>query len=181
MTHDQELTAIRTVLAGDTEAYRPLVERHHQGLILYLLQLTHNQAEAEDIAQETFLQAYRNLARYSDNFAFSTWLYRIGRNLALKQLEKQHVIYDLADIEETIPDERDSASLGIDKEFDATRVREAVRTLPDNYREVITLYYWQDVDYEEIARIMNRPVNTIRTWLRRAKDQLRKELYGYVR
>ena len=174
-----ELDAINRVLSGDREAFRPLVERHHKGLCIYLFQIVHDQMQAEDLAQEAFIKAYERLETFDSKYAFSTWLYRIARNLALRQIEikaktPRHMELGLSD------DFGQPLEVEDQNEIDLDALRNSIRKLKPEYQEVINLYYWNDKSYAEIAQILSCPVNTVRTWLLRSKDLIRKELHGQV-
>jgi RNA polymerase sigma-70 factor (ECF subfamily) len=180
MTNAQEKAIISEVLSGQPDQFRFFVERYHRGLVTHLYNLIHNQQTAEDVAQEAFIRAYDKLSLYNEAYAFSTWLYRIADNLAYRHLKQVKITLDFNDVEELIPDDKPSLDETTDKVLIAKTVRGSIETLPVMYRQVISLYYWSEFSYEEIAQIMGRPVGTIRTWLYRAKEHLRKELYGQV-
>ena len=178
MLKQNEQKVIQKVLDGNTEAFGLLVERYHKGLCIYLINLVHDEMLAEDIAQESFLQAFRKLETYNLNYSFSTWLYRIARNKALRYIEKSKnniTHYDTDAIEQPITSSpHDEAT----KEEQRKQIQQIIRKLKPEYQEVIILYYWNAKTYEEISEIIDRPVNTVRTWLHRSKESIRKELYG---
>lgn len=180
MTDTTEAAVIDEVLAGNCDNYRYLVERYHRGLVQHIYNLTHDQASAEDIAQEAFIRAFDKLSQYNTDFAFSTWLYKIAHNIAFNQHRTRRPVDDIAELETSLADDSPSLAEVTDREFSRQAVRQAITALPEAYRQVIILYYWDNFNYEEIASIMERPVGTIRTWLHRAKQQLRKEQYGQV-
>lgn len=180
MANNHELAIIEEVRGGNRDHYRLLVERYHVGLVQHLCNITRDGPSAEDLAQEAFIKAYEKLAHYNADYAFSTWLYKIADRLAYRQLKQSKPSTDIADIQEMIPDEKPEVSEAVDRESDRRAVRRAVDTLPRDYRQVVTLYYFDNCSYEEIAEITERPIGTVRTWLHRAKDQLRKELYGQI-
>ena len=180
MNDNQEKAAISEVLAGDHEQYRYLVERYHRGLIQHLYNLVYDGEMAEDIAQEAFIRAYEKLTQYNPDYAFSTWLYRIANNLAYRQLKQMKPAHDIDAMAEYIADDTPSAAEETDKHLAGQAVRSAIQQLPADYRHVISLYYWEDCSYEEIAARIDKPIGTVRTWLYRAKELLRKELYGQV-
>lgn len=181
MSNAQDLTVIREIREGQTEQYRLLMERYHRGLIQHLFNLIGDGETAEDVAQEAFIRAYNKLSLYNEDYSFSTWLYKIADNIAYRHMKQTKATQNLDDVEELIPDDKPTLAERADKLFDQQAVRDALETLPVLYRQVISLYYWDEFSYEEIAQIMERPVGTIRTWLHRAKQDLRKELYGQVR
>jgi len=178
MSKQNEQIAIQNVLEGNTEAFEILVSRYHKGLCIYLFNLLHDEMLAEDIAQESFLQAFQKLDTYNLNYSFSTWLYRIARNKALRHIEnnKKHITtYDIDTIEQqTTSSPHDEVT----QEEQRKHIQRIILSLKPEYQEVINLYYWNGKSYEEIAQIINRPVNTVRTWLHRSKESIRKELYG---
>ena len=120
------------------------------------------------------------MSQYNETYSFSTWLYKIADNIAYRHFKNTKFISDIDDVEEFIPDSKPTAEELVDKKLDQEAVREAVDNLPSAYKQVVTLYYWDGFSYEEIAKIIDRPVGTIRTWLHRAKEHLRKELYGQI-
>ncbi len=170
----EENTIIKAVLRGHINEYEALVNRYHVGLIIHCERLVGDRDAAEDIAQEAFIKAYRQLADFdSTKSRFSTWLYRIATNKAIDYLRAAKRKVPVEDIE-TLADEA-----APDYELEETKqsVRAVVTTLqPPTYRQVIEAYYWQGKDYQQIATDLKVPVNTVRTWLRRAKQQLRSDL-----
>ena len=175
-----EHTIVDEVLDGNTDQYRHLVERYHRGLLQHLFYLMHDEQEAEDIAQEAFIRAYQKLAQYNKSYAFSTWLYKIADNIAYRQLRQLRPTSDIDEISEIVPDDKPSLSEQTDRTLTAESIRKAIDALPLDYRQVVILYYWDGCSYEEIAEIVEHPVGTVRTWLFRAKEHLRKELYGQI-
>lgn len=169
-----EYITIKSVQDGDGEAYRLLVERYHVGLIIHCERLVKDRQLAEDLSQEAFVTAYKKINSYNiDKSKFSTWLYRIASNKSIDYLRKQNRELPTEDIEliaqEAAPD--------YEAEEQKRQVRSVVSRLePPSYRQVIEAYYWEGKTYEQIAADMNKPINTIRTWLRRAKESLRSEL-----
>jgi RNA polymerase sigma-70 factor (ECF subfamily) len=180
MTDNHELAIIEEVRGGNADHYRFLVERYHKGLVQHLFNITRDGHSAEDLAQDAFIKAYEKLAQYNADYAFSTWLYKIADNMAYRQIKQLKPATDINDIQEMIADDQPTAGEQVDKEKDKTAVHRAIGTLPLDYRQVITLYYFDNCSYEEIAEIVERPIGTVRTWLFRAKDQLKKELYGQI-
>jgi RNA polymerase sigma-70 factor, ECF subfamily len=179
MDSNQEKVAIADVRSGDPEQYRVIVDRYHRGLIQHLYNLLRDADQAEDIAQDAFIRAYQKLEQYDDRYAFSTWLYKIADNLAFRYLKKQKPV-PLDAVADRLPDERSAPAEELDVSFAKEAVRGALDRLSIGYRQVIVLYYWDEMSYEDIAVVMDRPIGTIRTWLFRAKEELRKELHGQV-
>ncbi len=170
MNENEIINAIR----DGADRYEELVKRYHVGLIIHSEQLVGGRDDAEDIAQEAFVRAYLQLEHFdSDKARFSTWLYRIATNLAIDHLRKQKHKVQVADIEllaeATMP--------AYIEEEEKLQIHKAVTGLmPPEYRKAIEAYYWHGKSYQEIADEAGVPLNTIRTWLRRAKLQLKEEL-----
>jgi RNA polymerase sigma-70 factor (ECF subfamily) len=168
-----ETKIISAVLAGDDEAYGRLIERYQAGLVRYCLTITRDEDAAEDIAQEAFIRAYDKLDRYDARFKFSTWLYKIAHNLALKSLRRPP---DLPFDEELGVAAEDRAAEADAVEEREAAVRRAVAGLSVNYQTVIHLHYWERREYAEIAEIMGVPATTVKTWLYRARQALKDRL-----
>lgn len=176
----QEKAIVAAVLDGDHEQYRLLVDRYHRGLIQHLYNFTHDGDIAEDLAQDAFIRAYEKLAQYDATYAFSTWLYKIADNLAKRYIVTNRHVADIDEIAEIVPDTKPSLPELAETSLTKQQISRAVDALPSEYRHVVVLYYWDGFSYDDIATVMERPIGTIRTWLYRAKEQLRKELYGKV-
>lgn len=169
-----EIALITSVKAGNADDFRPLVECYQAGVVRYIFYLVRDQDIAEDIAQEAFVIAYQKLHQYNKRYAFSTWLYRIARNLAYQYLRSNRTLP--LKFEDNLESDKPEPSESIDKDIEATRIRSAIATLNPDQRTVVYLHYWEGRRYKEIADILDKPVNTIRTWLRRAKQELRSKL-----
>ena len=178
---NNEQQVISEVLSGEVESYRFLVERYLNGLVSHLCNLIGDKDVAEDLTQDAFLKAYQKLGQYKSQYAFSTWLYAIADNLAYKQMKRSKRFTAFDEVEEFLPDITDSTEDRLDRQQQRLKIRQAVQKLDPHYRQVISLYYWDNLSYEEIALILKRPIGTIRTWLRRSKVQLREELYEQTR
>ena len=170
----QELAVIKQVLGGDHDAYRALVDRYHKGLINHLYSLVGERETAEDLAQEAFLQAFQKLDSYNSKYAFSTWLYKIATNRAYSHLRKRKTL-PLFDADRQISDE--DVSEKVERRERQRQVFASVQRLPNHYRAVVSLYYWRGLSYEEMAVAVDAPVGTVKTWLHRAKSELREDLY----
>ena len=180
---DQEL--VRRVQAGDQTAFNLLVLKYQHRVLKLVGRFVNDAAEAEDVAQEAFLKAYRALASFRGDSAFYTWLYRIAINTAKNALVSQRrrpVDFDL-DLQD--PDQYDRhAKL---KEADTpegvlltdeirTVVEEAMAELPEDLRTAIVLRELEGLSYEEIAEAMDCPVGTVRSRIFRAREAIDKKL-----
>lgn len=166
--HDR--IAIQATLDGKPEAYRSLVDRYRIGLIRYVFGLIGDQEVAHDLAQEAFVVAYQKLRQYDAKYPFSTWLYRIARNLAYQDM-KYHGAWAPFDNQtdendEPLPEE-------LSHPIVSEKIRVAMARLRPEWRSVIQLHYWEDKTTEEIADLLNESDSTVRGWLSRARATLR--------
>jgi RNA polymerase sigma-70 factor (ECF subfamily) len=162
----EDQAVITKVRADDTQEYGLLLDRYQPGLVYHCYAMVRDADIAQDMAQEACIKAYLQLARYRPEYRFSTWLYKIATNLCLDYLKKRcHV--SLEDVPE-LPSSDPTPDGKLIREEAAREVQVAVAHLPLKYQTAISLYYWRGQTYEEIAEIMGVPLNTVRTWLRRA-------------
>lgn len=182
----EELDLIRAAQAGRRSAFEALVRRHHVRIIQLCGSLLGNQAEAEDAAQEVFLKAYVSLTRFEGDAAFGTWLHRIAVNHCLDLLRKR-ARRKTDSLDELV--EREGGRL--DRLFsgpaDPARAIEAadlaarlLATLPEEQRVAITLRETQGLNYEEIAKVMDCTVDSVKGRLKRARETLEKSLRHFL-
>ncbi|MCL2647380.1 MAG: sigma-70 family RNA polymerase sigma factor [Phycisphaerales bacterium] len=177
----QELAAIRRAVAGDLDAFRILVESHQTAVFRFAAAILRDAHAAEDIAQETFLTAFRNLARFDPaRAAFATWLLAIARNLALNILQKQkQKPYStlLADPPETAIASEPEENLA-QAEW-RRRLDEALDQLPPSQKTAFILAEFLELPCEQIARIEETQPSTVRANLTRARERLRSLLHEF--
>ncbi len=172
---NNEAETIKQICAGDLDKYGQLVERYRVGLVIHCDRLLGDRDEAEDVAQRAFIKAYEKLKDFDGGKArYSTWLYRIATNMVLDILKagKRAVPSDMEDVE-------GAGALDAALMHDETihEVRKAVLDLmPPEQRRTIEAYYWDGLSYQAIADEMDVPINTVKSWMRRAKQQLRSKL-----
>lgn len=181
---DNEL--IRIIREKDTELYGEIIERYQGKLFAYLYRLIGEKEEAEDLLQDVFIKAFRNLHSYDANRKFSSWIYRIAHNEAVNHIKRKSLkrfisldnITSTKDkLESSSPEDNAEASW-IRKET-GKEVDNAIKKLPLKYRQVLVLRYYSDKSYEEISEILGKPVNTVGTLIKRAKNKLAGELRGF--
>jgi RNA polymerase sigma-70 factor (ECF subfamily) len=171
---------------GDASAFRALVERYAAPLYNLAVRLLRDPMEAENITQETFLRVVGALDRVQLNAPFKPYLFRIAVNLCHDQARKRKPLLfadmeraqddELANAEDAIVDDAPPLWERIEEEELRARLRDAVDDLPPSYQAAIILRYVEDFSYDDIAQTLDLPVNTVRTRLRRAKQQLRARL-----
>jgi len=163
------------IAQGDASAFRTLSQDHLQAIVTFVYRLLHNHAEAEDVAQETFLRAWTNAAKYQPQARVSTWLHAIARNLAIDHLRKRKTRGESLEID----DERDAAPLSgrpsqlLVRKQQALTVQEALLNLPERQRSAILLSHEQGHSNIEIAEILKISVEAVESLLSRGRRQLR--------
>lgn len=182
MSYNSDLTDEAVVRAAQTdlEMFGVLVERYEKKLKFYILRISNSsEAEAEEILQEVFLKAWKNLNSFDQTLKFSAWIYRITHNETISTFRKSKSRGEdqqqslEPELYENLPDSTDFVS-EFDKKITAEEVQQVLRTLPDNYREILVLRYIEDQSYEEIADILMKPSGTVATLINRAKAQFKQ-------
>jgi RNA polymerase sigma-70 factor (ECF subfamily) len=178
---DADADAVARVLAGDPEAFGVLVARYGRRLHDLARRMLRDAAEAEDVVQHAFLNAYRALARFDARRPFRHWLLRITTNLCRNRIASRRVHPravgedpDDPGAERAAPEASPSPG-GLDP-LETTRVREAVERLPDAYRLAVVLRYAHGLSVEDVAEVTGEPVATVKTHLHRARAALRRSL-----
>ena len=182
MTREEELQIIAQVLAGDKNAYEPLVLEHQTRIYNLSLRILGNETDAWDAAQEAFLRAYTNLADFRGESRFGVWLYRLTNNICLDILRKQKrrpaVSLDAMENEDgenetlQIPDERFSPQEELEKKELRAAVSRAMDQLPEEYRQILSLREIGGLSYEELAGILNLETGTVKSRLNWARKKL---------
>lgn len=173
MQNNDETELIAQSLNGDGEAYAQLVDRYKNAVYYHSFAIVRDEDVAEDIAQETFINAYYKLKQYNNQYRLATWLFKISTNKCLAYIKKRskEVPFGGTLMASIVSQQPSPHTVATHDEL-----HHAVQTLRPNYQAVISLYYWRGLDYETIAQVMDVPLNTVRVWLKRAKEELRKEL-----
>jgi len=180
---------IRSVLQGNQDNYRYLMEKYQQMVFRTCIGFVHNKDDADDLTQDVFIQAYQGLPRFKADSAFSTWLYGIAVNASLNKVRKSPLKNFLQRIENYTGKKNEqealvSVSTGEDPENMLIRqeqieaVRHALDTLPENQRTAIILSKYDDLSQKEISEIMNTTEGAVEALLQRAKKNLRDKLSG---
>jgi len=170
---EADLELVVRAQKGDTEAFSELVNRHQQMVYNVAYRFMRNAAQAEDAAQEAFLKAFRLLAGFRGDCHFSTWMYRVTASVCLNELERRKRRAEVALMPAHQGQEKPS---GLDTLDLPEMIGHCVGKLPAQYKKVITLYYLKEVSFEDVAKLMEIPRGTLKTWMYRARAQLRKIL-----
>ena len=180
-----DLDLVQRVQQGDRRAFDQLVLRYQHKVLKLVMRYMRNHAEAEDIAQEAFLKAYRAIHSFRGDSAFYTWIYRIAINTAKNALvsaKRRPLDYDLdlQDPEQNeragrLRDEATPESLLLTDEIRQT-VDAAIGALPEDLRRAVVLREYEGLSYEEIAAVMACPVGTVRSRIFRAREAIDRQL-----
>jgi len=176
---------------GDERAARELVERFQRPVFSIIFRMVRDREKAEDLAQETFVRTFNNLDRYDRSYKFSSWLFKIAYNLTVDHLRRKELktvsIHGSPDAVTTDQQEATSVTLESTEEAPdvrlesielADRLEESIDKLREEYRTAILLRHVEGRAYEEIAEIMDIPLGTVKTYIFRARRQLREDLSG---
>jgi RNA polymerase sigma-70 factor, ECF subfamily len=181
-----EAEVIAAILAGDTQLYHELIRPHERSVYRMALSYMKNEADAEDVAQEAFIKAFRNLSIFRGDAKFSTWLTSITLNEARNRLRRQSVLR-MQSLDEP-PDEngaispallrdwREIPSEAVEREEVRTLIKRAVESLPEIYRQVFLLRDVEELDVNETAQTLSISISNVKVRLHRARMMLQKEL-----
>lgn len=166
---------------GDQDAFSLLVQRYQRRVFNLIFRMLQNYEEASEVTQEAFLAAWQGLSSFRGEARFSTWLYRIAYNCALKQLEvrkRDKALHTALQAEQNNESEDPKDSL-LDLLDNQEMVQKQLSQLPPKYRIVLILRHLQDMTYEEMADVLTMPIGTIKTHLFRARNLLKERLQAF--
>lgn len=176
---------------GDKRAFGQLVDEYKDKIYNYVARMLGDPYEAEDVTQEAFLRAYRSLPRFRGASSFHTWLYRIASNLAIdvvRRRKRGEPTFSLDEpldgedgqFEREIPDETFGPEEASTTRETRIAVRRAIMDLPEKLRDVMVLYELQGETYEDIAKILDVPLGTVKSRLFNARNRLKEVLEELV-
>ena len=180
---------IAAALSGDQEAYARLLRKYHDSISSLIYRMLNRQQDVEDLTQEAFIKAFNALDSFNDEFAFSTWLYKIATNNCIDYLRKRKL--DTFSIDKPlqgsdgeyqfeIPDHSYLPDQGLIDRQQKMTIQEAIDSLPDKYRKVIFMRHVEEKSYEDIADELHLPLGTVKAHIFRAREMLNKFLRGKV-
>ncbi len=176
LDESSERNLIVRAKSGDVGAFSVLTRVYLQRVYRAAYAVMRNHADAEDVAQETLVRAYQNIARFDETRPLFPWLYRIARNLCLNRIQRvgkretELPEYDYFPDRDAGPEEAAIAS------DERERIRRAVSMLPEQHRRIIELSHFQECSYREIADILDIPMGTVMSRLYHARRKLRELL-----
>ncbi len=168
---------------GDQKAYAELLHRYRESVYFMMLKMVNNKDDADDLTIEAFGRAFKRLSQYTPNFAFSTWLFKIASNNAIDHLrkKKQGESYSLDtkyvnDEGQQLSQTIKSGTLDPEEHFMKKQkiemLNEVVDKLKPKYKELVVMFYYQEMSHEEISQKLNLPIGTIKAQLFRAREFL---------
>ena len=179
------------VKEGDDAAFEYLAEKYRRPMLGFMYRVTRNTHVAEELAQEVFLRVYRARATYNAEAKFSTWLYRIASNLSVNYLrDTKHERPEMA-VSLDEPDEETGTTLDLaDKSLDAEQqilrrerlaaIKRHIQALPERQRNAVLMHKYQDMDYRQIAEVLNISESATKSLLFRAYETLRERLKDFI-
>ena len=178
---DNEL--ITLVLKGDQQAYKVLVDRYQSYIYTLAYRLMQSREDAEEVAQDVFVKAYRSLADFKGGSKFSTWLYTIAHNTSITYLRKKKqkilAIDDEATFTQLENQESDFKANQVEDKSKKAMVNRAIEMLAPDDAQIITLFYKGDQSLDEIATVMGMETNTVKVRLFRARQKLKDKMEKY--
>jgi RNA polymerase sigma-70 factor (ECF subfamily) len=181
MKTDEEL--IRQYLKGDEASLEALVKKYLPLIYGFARQYTGSSANASDIAQETFVKAWRNIKKFDTKKSFKPWLFTIAKNTALDWLRKREdVPFSAFEIDgvntllESVVDTKPTPEIVFENARSTERIKQMLHALPENYKSVVSIRYNSELTFREIAESLKTPINTVKSRYRRALLLLRKRI-----
>ena len=162
-------------MLGDRQAQYQLYKLYSKAMYNVSFRVTQNEQEAEDVLQESFLSAFKNIHSYKGTAAFGSWLKRITLNNAINLVKKRRLEFEQVE-DYGVYDECFDQPEQDDRDFEISQVKKAIDLLPDGYRLVLTLYLIEGYDHKEIAGILNITESTSKSQFNRSKKKLREIL-----
>ena len=182
LDYDAEL--MLRVKEGDGASFGVLLEKHRSSVVHFLYRMVQNSAVAEELAQEVFLRVYRSRATYEPTAKFTTWLFRIATHLALNALRdnrNERLQDPIGDESPEMParqvsDSRPSVEQRMVHQAKLAEVRRAISALPDKQRAAVLMHKYEEMEYSQIARVLNCSESAVKSLLFRAYETLRARL-----
>ena len=183
---DEDLVA--AVLGGDRDRFGDLIERYQGRLVNYLFRLLRNADDAHDLAQEVLVKVYQVLDRYDPQYKFSTWLFRVAQNAAIDQIRRRRLkVVSLRQEDDEgenrdwdLPSPERGPYVELRNRERGVAIQDAIDSLPWEYRELILLRHFGELPYEEIAKLKQMPLGTVKNKLFRGRQMLKEKLQDFL-
>jgi RNA polymerase sigma factor (sigma-70 family) len=181
---------IHAALKGNGTAYKKLMKKYHDAIYNFIYRMIHDKHQVEDLTQEAFIKAFQSLASFNEEYAFSTWLYKIATNNSIDYIRKRKLqTYSIdkpidakdSDYAFELPDDSYETDQEMISDQRAKMLNEAIKKLPEKYHKVIHLRHVDEKSYEEIAEELHLPIGTVKAHIFRAREILYKTLKDRIR
>src|SRR6266849_10478160 len=176
---------IHAALKGDQHAYKKLLKKYHDQIYHLIARIIHNKEQVADLTQEAFVKAFASLKNFNEEYAFSTWLYKIATNSSIDYIRKRKLdtfsidkptAMDESEYSYELPDTTYQPDKRLIQLQRSKLLEEAINDLPEKYRRVIVLRHTEERDYAEIAKMLKLPIGTVKAHIFRARELLYKSL-----
>ena len=174
---DEEIA--KRVCAGDKDSFGILIDRYEAKLTRYIKRFTQHQDDVSDIIQTVFIKGYMNLQSFDTSRSFNSWIYRIAHNESVTFLRKrgtEKISFIDFDTFFPHPFAKETADTEAMKQEDKKVLDSSLKEISPKYREVLVLYYYEELSYQEIADVLHIPIATVGVRIRRGKESLQKAL-----
>lgn len=180
---------IRLARGGDQKAFEALLKKYRNLVYHVMMKMVRNPQEAEDLSQEAFIKAFKALASFNEEFAFSTWLMKIATNNCIDYLRKKKlktysidepIKYKDEQVQMELPAADPSPERQLLNSERSVLIEEAIQSLPPRYRHVIVLRHQEEKSYEDIAEILKLPLGTVKARIFRAREMLNKKIKDII-
>jgi len=187
---ETDSTLINQAKSGDAQAYDKLLNKYRNSVYNLVYRMVRDVEEAEDLTQEAFIKAFNSLAQFNEDYAFSTWLYKIATNNCIDFFRKRKlqtlsidkpILYKDSEIHQEIPDPELNPEKFILASERSSIIHEAIESLPEKYYTAIVLRHTEEKSYEEIAEVLHLPIGTVKARIFRAREMLNKALKDRLR
>ena len=180
MVSDPDQEIIESIRRGHPRGFGALVDRHKERAMTLALRIVGEREDAEEVVQDAFLRAFRNLEQFRGESRFSTWFYRILYNACMTRVTRRPKLGETVNYSDEAIDmiESDEPSVqhALENEEEQAVLQEEITRLPETFRTALTLFYVQELSYDDMASILQMPLGTVKTNLSRGRSLLRKRV-----
>lgn len=188
MISDYEKTLIKKAKKGNIKAFEKLIVKHEKIAYNTAYRLFNNEEDAKDITQEAFIKVFKNIKNFNESSSFSTWIYRIVTNTCLDEMRKrkgketesldENIEMEDSSIKKDVEDVSTDLEKNIIEKEEKQEIHNAIHSLKEDYKTVIILKDIQGFKYDEISKILECSVSTVKTRVRRGRNNLKEILYN---
>ncbi len=180
---------IHRALRGERTAFKRLMKKYHDQIHNLIARIIRDKQQVEDLTQEVFVKAFGSLKHFNEEYAFSTWLYKIATNSSIDYIRKRKletfsidkpIALEESDFTFELPDTTYQPDKNLIQRQRTNLIEEAINNLPEKYKRVIILRHTEDRDYAEIAKMLKLPIGTVKAHIFRARELLNKYLRGKI-